>query len=270
MRLQEAQKLRNEAAQACKERIDEAKALLENERRHTEEVKELLQRRRETSAAAWQHTDELQAQSDARLACCEREVRTREQESRQRIADVTEKTQQQLAHAVQRSQDDLGIARERLAACEQACKYRIEAEAQRKERCDEALQKRRTEAASRLEIDQFIMQRHVANMKEECAAHVQQVVKRQEATKQDVDQKIKTISDVFSSTASRSLKFYEREHHSINSMGHGVYTLGKHVREQKQYTVHVDQQLSVCLHGHLHGIAGVATPSPRALASPRI
>jgi hypothetical protein len=268
MRLQEAQKLRDEAAQSCRERIGEAKALLANEQKHTAEVEELLQRRRESSAAAWRQNEELEAQSAARVAAVEKEAELCEQESNQHVEEAKQKVKEQVAQAKLRSQEELRAARDRLSACEESCRYRLEVEAQRKEQCDEELQKRKTEAAARLEIDQFIMQRHLSNLKEDCAAHVQQIAKRELATQLDVERKVKVLTDVFSSTASRSLQTHERERQFVKSVGQAVYTLGDHASNRQQYNVRIDEQLSACLDGHLHGVAGIATPSPRALPPP--
>lgn len=268
MRLQEAQKLRDEAAFACRERVDEAKALLENERRHTAEVEELLQRRRESANAAWRQNEELQKQSEARLASCEEEVVASEAESKQRLEEARKKVADQLAKAQEGSTENLRVARERLAACDESCRYRLEVEAQRKEQCDEALMKRKTEATARLEIDQFIMERHLSNLQEDCAAHVQLVAKRELATQAECTKKAKGLTDVFSAAANRSLQTHERERQSIHSMGQAVYTLGDYITERQQYNVRIDDQLSACLQGHLHGLPGIAAPSPRALPPP--
>jgi len=268
MRLQEAQKLRDEAARACLERVGEAKALLENERRHTLEVEELLQRRRESAAAAWRQNEELQAQSEARLASCEKEVLVSEEESKQRVEEAKQKVKEQVAQAEARSQEDLRAARQRLVACEESCRYRLEVEWQRKEQCDKALQKRKTEAVSRLEIDQFIMQRHLSNLKEDCEAHVQKVVKREVITQLEVAKKVDALADYFSSATDRTVQMHERERQSINSMGQAVHTLGQSVASRQQYNVRIDNELSACLKGHLHGMPDIAAPSPRALPPP--
>lgn len=268
MRLQEARKLRDEAAHACSERVHEAKALLANERQHTAEVEELHQRRRESTATAWGQNEDLQVQSEARVASCEKQVEVTGVEAKQRVEEAREKVKEQVAQAEARSQEDLRAARERLVACEASCRNRVEAEAQRKEQRDDALQQRKTEAVSRLEIDQFIMQRHLVNLKQDCAVHMQQVVQRELSTELDVGKKVGVLADVFASAAKRSLQTHERERESINSIAQGVYTLGDHISSRQQYNTRIDDQLSACLQGNLHGMPGIASPSPRALPPP--
>jgi len=265
MRLKEAQKLKDEAAIACRERVAEAEFLLANERSHTEDVREFRQRRREAAAAAWQQNEGLQAESEAHLAACDTEVESSKVEAHQRVEDAEHKAQVQIAQAEARNQEDLRAARERLVACEESCRYRLEVESQRKEQREQSLQKWKTDAVARLEVDQFIMQRHLTSMQKDCAEHVQDAAKQRQVTAQHIEKKVGALEDVFAVVATRSLQSQQRKQHSILSMGQAVHTLGEHIASRRQYSTRIDEQLSTCLQGHLHGLPGIAAPSPRSL-----
>jgi len=265
MRLQEVQKLRDEAACACRERMAEAELLLKNEQSHTAEVRELAQHRRQAAAAAWRQNEGLQAESEAHLTACDKEVEASELEAKQRVEAAKLKVQGQIAQAMVRNQEELRAARERLVACEESCRYRLEVESQRKEQREQSLQKWKTDALARLEIDQFIMQNHLTSLQKDCAAQVQNAAKRREVSALEIEKKVGALDDVFSSTAARSMETQQRERHSILSMGQAVHTLGEYVSCRQQYSTCIDERLSSCLQGHLHGVPGIAAPSPRML-----
>jgi len=114
------------------------------------------------------------------------------------------------------------------------------------------------------------MKRHLTNLKEDCATHEQQVTKRELVTELDVTRKVDMLSTLFGSAQSRSIESHERERQQINSMGQAIHTLGAHISARGKYSMRVDDKLSACLNGHLHGMPGVATPSSRSLPPPSL
>lgn len=270
MRVKAQQKLRDEAAQAGRERLGEAHVLLDNEQQHTKEVEALLQRRKEYTASVWKNIEELEAQSEARLASVEKEVESSEEESKQRLSDMREKVKAQVAHAEARGQEDLAAARERWIACEKSCTNRLEVEAKRKDESDDTLHKKREMAAARLEVDQFIIKKHLSSVREDCDSHVQRKLDRERTTELNIGAKVENLAGIFESSANRSLQAHERERQSVASMGRAVYTMGEHFVEKAAYNPRTDEMLSSCLQGHLHGMPDIACPSPRALPPPDV
>eukprot|EP00747_Dinoflagellata_sp_TGD_P182371 gnl/TRDRNA2_/TRDRNA2_36604_c0_seq1.p1 gnl/TRDRNA2_/TRDRNA2_36604_c0~~gnl/TRDRNA2_/TRDRNA2_36604_c0_seq1.p1 ORF type:complete len:417 (-),score=101.18 gnl/TRDRNA2_/TRDRNA2_36604_c0_seq1:167-1417(-) len=267
MRIEEAHRMDEATQIECRQRIAEAQALLENEKRSTAEVEQLFEKERTKSEATWQRVANLEAESQERLAARDLEVQAADQEAQRRIAQARDVADARIREVEERFAAELRRMQERLAITQEQCTERIRLESERKAQSEQEAVDRRTSATSRLETEKQCMKQVCATTLEDCRSHLERVLHREDETATYVGKKVHMYSELFDLASARSLEAHRKELHSTMSLEQTVHILGKHVATRQQYNTALDNKISTSLHGCLHNTAG--EPSPRSLPIPK-
>lgn len=269
MKVREAQARKEEVDLQVKQCISEACSLLDAEKRHTAEVKDLLQRERQTSEVAWKRTADAEAESLARIQVRKSAVERADAEAEGRSSTAKRVADARVSEVRERCEAEVAAMRRQLEAARERCRERVEIEEDRFGQTKGHAQAQRDHASMRLGMDQHSMQHHGSLLAEDCKAHVQRVQLREDKTVMVVRHKMEEMAPQFEAAGQKSFESHRRDAHTTASLEQAVHVLGQHVSTRHQYGTSLDSKVSAILSGCLHARPIPGAPSPRSLPPPR-
>lgn len=246
-RLKEAKKREAEMVARCSERLEETRAQLEIERRHTAEVQVLLARERARSDAGRCDADVAAAASSDRLENRDKDVQAAQEQAERHVDRARRAAAERLRAVEARCRAELTAAQERLASQQARCEQRELLEVTRRRSAADIAEERKLRAASRLATDQACMKVCTTAIKADCDGLVKKVQQREEKTRAFTSEKIDQTGMLHSSAAARSAEAQRRERDAAASLSMGVTVLGRHLATQRQHSLAVDSRLAAVL-----------------------